>query len=72
MQHTLQRPSRTVESRLLTMADRLFTDFEELPVKAVFDAITSARSVLRVQQRPATPEAIERMARGQLRGLQVA
>ena len=67
-----QRKNRPVESRLLAMADRLFTDFDQLPVKAVFDAISSARRTLRLQQSPATPEAIERIARARLRLIRAA
>lgn len=55
-----------METRLLAMADRLFNDFDGLPVKDVFEAISSARSRLRLERTPATPEAIERLARGRL------
>ncbi len=61
-----QGKATPVESRLLAMADRLFQDFDQLPVKAVFEAISGARSTLRLQRSPATPEAIDRMARARL------
>lgn len=67
-----QRRNRPVESRLLDMADRLFEEFDYLPVKVVFDAISAARRTLRLQGAPATPEAIERLARGQLSGFRAA
>lgn len=67
-----QRKNRPVETRLLAMADRLFNDFDGLPVKDVFEAISSARSRLRLEQSPATPEAIERLARGRLDHMSVA
>ena len=57
---------------MLAMADRLFNDFDNLPVKEVFDAISSARRRLRLEQSPATPEAIERLARGRLHGVAAA
>jgi hypothetical protein len=63
---TAQRTAGPVESRLLAMADRLFDDFDELPVKAVFEAISGARRTLRLQQSPATPEEIDRLARSRL------
>lgn len=66
------RKNGPVETRLLAMADRLFTEFDELPVKAVFEAISSARSILRLQHTPATPDAIERLARGRLCSTRVA
>lgn len=69
---TVQRTNRSLESRLLAMADRLFEDFDDLPVKVVFDAISSARRTLRLQSSPATPEAIERLARGRLGSLHAA
>jgi hypothetical protein len=61
-----------VESRLLAMADRLFDDFDDLPVKAVFDAISAARTTLRLQNTPATPDSVERLARSRLSGLRAA
>ena len=66
MMRTAQRKNRPVEARLLTMADRLFDEFDELPVRDVFDAISNARRTLRLQTSPATPEAIEELARGRL------
>jgi hypothetical protein len=69
---TAQRKNRPAESRMLAMADRLFNDFDELPVKAVFDAISAARSTLRLERRPATPEAVELLARVQLRAIRMA
>lgn len=62
----VQRPKRAAESRLLAMADRVFDDFDYLPVKVVFDALSAARRTLRLQDTPATPEQIERLARARL------
>ena len=60
----------TAEARLLAMADRLFHDFEELPVRTVFQAIGAARTELRERTTGiATPEDIEMLARSRLRTL---
>lgn len=67
-----RRKNRSVEARLLAMADRLFRDFEALPATAVFEAISSARRTLRLRQSPATPEAIEILARGRLQAIRAA
>jgi hypothetical protein len=62
--------ARTAEARLLAMADRLFHDFEELPVRTVFQAIGAARTELRERTTGvATPEDIEMLARRRLRAL---
>jgi hypothetical protein len=61
---------RTAEARLLAMADRLFHEFEELPVRTVFQAIGAARTDLRERATGiATPEDIEMLARSRLRAL---
>jgi hypothetical protein len=57
---------------MLAMADRLFSEFDELPVKEVFEAISSARRGLRLRRVAATPEAVEALARGALCGVHVA
>jgi hypothetical protein len=58
---------RTAEARLLAMATRLFSDFEELPVRTVFQAIAAARVELRErEQGVATAEEIEALARPRL------
>lgn len=62
----------TVEARLLAMADGLFSDFDALPVKVVFDAINSARRALRLQRLAASPEAIEDLARARLNAVRAA
>jgi len=67
-----RRRNRPVESRLLAMADRLFDEFDDLPVKAVFDAISGARTTLRLRNAAATPDAVERLARRELDGCRVA
>ena len=69
---TAQRRKKPLESRLLAMADRLFEEFDGLPVKAVFDAISDARRALRVQNVPASPETIEELARRRLVNLLAA
>jgi len=65
---TKQVGVRTAEARLLAMATRLFSDFEELPVRTVFQAIAAARVELRDrQQGVATAEDIEARARPRLK-----
>ena len=51
-------------------ADRLFAEFDTLPVRTVFDTIGTTRAVLRVHSRiaAAAPEQIETCARQQLPG----
>lgn len=63
-----RRPSW--EARMLAAADRLFAEFDTLPVRTVFDTIGTAHAVLRAQSRiaAAAPEQIETLARQQLRG----
>lgn len=62
-----QEGARSAEARLLAMADRLFRDYEELPVRTVFKAIGAARVELR-ERRQGTPtaEQIEQLARSHL------
>jgi hypothetical protein len=72
----LQRRTTPYEARMLAMADRLFAEFDGLPVRTVFEAIGTARSEVRAQLRtepsaaPA-PEQIERLARDRLRAASV-
>ena len=55
------------EARLLAMADRLFHEFEHLPVRTVFQAIGGARLELRdAHPGVPTPEQIEGLARQRL------
>jgi hypothetical protein len=64
---TKREGTRTAEARLLAMADRLFHDFEELPVRTVFQAIGAARTELRERNGGiASPEDIEALARRRL------
>jgi hypothetical protein len=64
---TRQATSRTAEARLLAMASRLFADYDELPVRTVFQAIGAARRELREQREGVpTAEDIERLARRRL------
>jgi hypothetical protein len=64
---TKQVGVRTAEARLLAMATRLFSDFEELPVRTVFQAIAAARVELRERQEGvATADDIEALARPRL------
>jgi hypothetical protein len=59
--------ARTADARLLAMADRLFSEFEELPVRTVFQAIGAARMELRERQEGVpTAEDIEALARPRL------
>lgn len=52
---------------MLGMADRLFTEFDALPIVTVCRAIGAARSELRAQAgTAATPEQIEAVARRHL------
>jgi hypothetical protein len=65
---TKQVGMRTAEARLLAMATRLFSDFEELPVGTVFQAIGTARMELRQRQEGiATAKDIEALARSAIR-----
>ena len=57
---------RTFESRMLAMADRLFSEFDDLPVIDVFRAIGRARAELRDSDGVAVPEHVERAARYRL------
>jgi len=64
---TKQVGARSAEARLLAMATRLFSDFEELPVRTVFQAIGEARTELRERQEGiVTAEEIEALARPRL------
>ena len=59
--------ARTADAKLLAMADRLFSDFEELPVRTVFQAIGAARMELRERQEGIpSAEQIEALARPRL------
>jgi hypothetical protein len=59
--------ARTAEARMLAMATRLFSDFEELPVRTVFQAIGAARMELRERQQGVpTADEIEAIARPRL------
>jgi hypothetical protein len=57
----------TRDARLLAMADRLFHEFEHLPVRTVFKAVRAARLELReARQGVPAPEDIELLARQRL------
>jgi hypothetical protein len=59
--------ARTADAKLLAMADRLFSDYEQLPVRTVFQAIGGARTELRENREGIpTPEDIEVLARRRL------
>lgn len=60
------RASRSYEARMLAMADRLFEEFDQLPVMDVIRAIGAARTELREADGVALPEQVERLARRQL------
>lgn len=65
---TPHRKSAPWDARMLAMADRLFAEFEALPVRVVFEAIGAARAALRADPgSPVTPEGIETLARDRLR-----
>jgi hypothetical protein len=65
--------ARTADAKLLAMADRLFSDYEQLPVRTVFQAIGGARMELReTRQGIATPEDIEVLARRRLEAVLAA
>jgi hypothetical protein len=51
---------------MLAAADRLFAEFDELPVATVFRAIRTARSELREHGDVALPEEVELRARERL------
>jgi hypothetical protein len=57
------------EARMLAMADRLFTEFDALPVGTVFRAIGAARAEVREQgEALPSPERVEALARLRLAG----
>lgn len=53
---------------MLAAADRLFVEFDALPVLTVMRAITRARNELRDREGTASPDAVETSAREILRG----
>ena len=63
------RQATPYNARMLAMADRLFTEFDHLPVRSVFHAIAAARATVKEQRSsPAPdPDQVERLAREQLR-----
>jgi hypothetical protein len=66
--HT-HRPLRVDEARMLAMADRLFAEFDEKPVRTVLAAIGRARTELRdVGSSLPKPRVVEDIARHILRG----
>ena len=60
-------PAPSFETRMLLMADRLFAEFDDRPVREVLDAISDARRRLRDSDGVAMPEQIEPAARAHLR-----
>jgi hypothetical protein len=68
MPATTQRRTTPYETRMLEMADRLFTEFDDLPVGTVFRAIGAVRLSLR-EQDVLLPDAdqVERLVRDRLR-----
>jgi hypothetical protein len=53
----------THDARMLAAADRLFREFEDVPVITVIPALGAARATLRDTGQPVTPEAVESLAR---------
>lgn len=63
----LARPApRSFEAQMLAAADRLFAEFEELPVLTVVRAVNGARTELRERGAAPSPPAIEAAARQRL------
>jgi hypothetical protein len=56
----------TYDARMLAAADRLFREFEDVPVISVVRALGAARATLRDTGQPVTPEAVEALARVRL------
>ena len=54
------------DARMLAAADRLFREFDELPIVTVIRALGAARAALRDAGQPVTPEAVESLARAHL------
>lgn len=54
------------DARMLAAADRLFDEFDALPVATVFRAIGDARRLLRERDGIAVPEEVEKSARCEL------
>lgn len=61
--------ARSYDAQMLAAADRLFLEFDDLPVLTVVRSINSARARLRERGEPASPAAIEAEAREHLRDL---
>ena len=59
-------PAPSFEARMLLMADRLFAEFDDRPVREVLDAISSARHSLRESDGVGMPDQVERIARARL------
>ena len=63
---TRARNGTPADIQMLAVADRLFHEFDELPIITVIRALGSARAALREMGEPVTPEAVESLARGRL------
>jgi len=63
------RTDTPYNARMLAMADRLFRDFDHLPVGRVFTAIATAHATVKERHRSPTPDPnqVEQLARDQLR-----
>lgn len=61
--------TRSYETQMLAAADRLFAEFDRLPVMTVVRSINGARSHLRALGVVPSPLAIEAAAREQMRAL---
>jgi hypothetical protein len=72
MMSSAPRRITSYDTRMLTLADGLFREYEDLPVRAILNAITAAHGELSAglsaQSRPA-PEAVATLAADQLRQL---
>lgn len=62
-------PTRSYEAQMLAAADRLFAEFDVLPVMTVVRSINGARSQLRASGVVPSPVAIEAAARDRMRVL---
>jgi hypothetical protein len=59
-----ERRRRVYDARMLAMADRLFAEFDQLPIRTVLTVIaTSIRDLARAHDSAPAPDEVEQLAR---------
>lgn len=71
MLRTASQGPTTHDARMLAAADRLFEEFDRVPILTVVRAMAEARSVLRDRGDVPRPDEVESMARDRLRSDQM-